>query len=69
MKWYAVDWGGAVFPLGDCEDYDSAEIIADENLERQWIFLWTSDEILTIAHGVKQDIENNNIIEREVNND
>ena len=57
MRWYAVSWGGKVYPLGDCGDYESAEVIADEALGREWTILWTADEILTIAHCVKQDME------------
>ena len=44
MKWIAFDYGGEAYSLGDCDDYDAAEEIANERLTSDtlgagWMFI------------------------------
>ena len=55
MKYYAFDYGGRVYPLGDCGDYDSALEVAEDIDPLGFAFLMTGPEILEIADKIKED--------------
>jgi|TARA_R100001224_G_C3952653_1_gene126268 hypothetical protein len=59
MNWYAFDYGGQCFPLGNCGDYDVAEEIADDTIGDAWVFLMTAQDIINLALKVKE-IDNGN---------
>jgi len=56
MKYYAFDFGGTCFPLGDCGDYEAAEEIANDTMLNDWIFLYTKEDIIDLADKIKGDL-------------
>ena len=54
MNWYAFDYGGQCFPLGNCGDYDVAEEIADDTIGDDWVFLMTAQDIIILALKVME---------------
>ena len=53
MKYYAFDFGGTCFPLGDCGDYEAAEEIANDTMLNDWIFLYTKEDIIEVLKLVE----------------
>ncbi len=54
MDYYAFDFGGGCFPIGDCGDYEVAEEIANDTMLNEWIFLYTKEDIIDLADKIKE---------------